>query len=127
MAIIHVTTDGDVVILGNFGRLMNDPRHVDAARDVRQLLEDGRRGFVLDLKNLREIGDAGLGLLTTITRLIRQYDGEAVLANVHKETERFLDEMRMDAYWEIFERDRDAVNYFKNLDPNARTDPPGRP
>ncbi len=110
---ININYHGEVVILSNFARLMNDPRHVDAARDVRELLEEGRREFVLDLNNLREIGDAGLGLLTTLTRLIRKDEGEVVLANVRKEMIHFLDEMRMDAYWEIFDTEQEALDYFK--------------
>ena len=112
---INVKYEGEVVILSNFARLMNDPRHVDATRDVRELLEEGRREFVLDMRYLREIGDAGLGLLTTITRLIRKHDGEAVLANVRKETMHFLDEMRLDAYWEIFDDEKEAVEYYKEI------------
>jgi len=111
---INVSYQGDVVILSNFARLMNDPRHIDATRDVRELLEEGRREFVLDLNGLREIGDAGLGLLTTISRLIRKHEGEVVLANVRKETMHYLDEMRMDAYWEIFDNDQEALDYFKD-------------
>ncbi len=110
---INVTYEGDVLILSNFARLMNDPRHFDAARDVRKLLEEGHRKFVLDLRNLREIGDTSLGLLTTLTRLIRQYEGDVVLANIRKETMQYLDEMRMDAYWEIFESNTEVAEYFK--------------
>lgn len=110
---INVNYEGDVLILSNFARLMNDPRHFDAVRDVRELLDQGHRKFVLDLKNLREIADAGLGLLTTLTRLIRQHSGDAVLSNVRKEAMQYLDEMRMDAYWEIFESDTEATDYFK--------------
>ena len=113
---INVNYRGEVVILSNFARLMNDPRHVDTSRDVRELLEDSRREFVLDLSNLREIGDAGLGLLTTLTRLIRKYEGDVVLANVSKEMIHYLDEMRMDAYWEIFDNEQEALAYFKVLE-----------
>lgn len=99
---VNARVDGGVVVLSNFGRLMNDPRHVDASRDVRELLDEGHRHFVLELGGLREIGPGGLGLLTTLTRLIRRHDGDAVLARPSREVEKFLDEMRMDAYWEIF-------------------------
>jgi anti-anti-sigma regulatory factor len=102
MAITARVDDG-VVVLGNFSRLMNDPRHVDAGRDVRALLDEGHRAFVLDLSGLRDVGPAGLGLLTTITRLIRQHHGDAVLANPTREVAAYLDEMRMDAYWEAFD------------------------
>ncbi|MCA1685176.1 MAG: STAS domain-containing protein [Planctomycetia bacterium] len=109
---INVRFEADVAVLSNFGRLLNDPRHFDASRDVRAELELGRRKFVLDLVGLRDIGSAGLGLLMTLTRLIRKYDGDAVLANLGPDLEKFLDEMRMDTYWEIFKTIDEAKAYY---------------
>src|SRR5262249_3912816 len=105
---INIRDDGDVTVLSNFGRLLNDPRHFDAGRDVRGLLDEGRRKFVLDRGTLREVGATALGLLTTLTRQIRQAGGEAVLANVSRSAGRFLDEMRMDAYWDVFDSVEEA-------------------
>lgn len=110
---INIQFQGEVVVLSNFGRLLNDPRHFDASRDVRAVLDQGHREFVLDLVGLRDLGSAGLGLLTTLTRLIRQYDGgDTVLADLGPATEKFLDEMRMDSYWEMFPDVEAAVAYF---------------
>ena len=110
--------DGDVVVLSNFGRVLNDPRHFDASRDVRAELERGRRQFVLDLGGLRDLGSAGLGLLMTISRLVRRYDGDVVVANLRPDTEKFLDEMRMDTYWEFF-KDVDAAKAYYQRDAGA--------
>lgn len=109
---INARVDNGVVVLSNFGHLMNDPRHFDASRDVREYLDEGRREFVFELRGLREIGDSGLGLLTTLTRLIRKHDGEVALAGASPEVEKFLDEMRMDAYWESFRTVDEARRYL---------------
>src|SRR5207245_1412100 len=106
---VNARVDDGVVVLSNFGRLMNDPRHFDASRDVREWLDQGRRAFVLELGGLRDIGSSGLGLLTTLTRLIRRHGGDAVLARPTADVQTFLDEMRMDAYWEIFATVDEAV------------------
>jgi anti-anti-sigma factor len=107
--------DGDVVVLSNFGRLMNDPRYVDASRDVRELLDQGFKNFILDLNGVREIGSGFLGLLTTITRRIRRHDGEVVLAHLNSHMEKFVEMMQMDSYWEIFKNVEEAKEFF-NLD-----------
>src|SRR5262245_7378161 len=83
---LNIRNDGDVVVLSNFARLMNDPRYVDAGRDVRDLLDQGRRHFILDLGGVRETGSSFLGVLMTLTRQIRQHRGEAVLACLSRET-----------------------------------------
>ena len=113
---LNIHFEGSVAVLSNFGRLLNDPRHFDASRDVREELERGHREFVLDLKGLRDIGSSGLGLLMTLTRLIRRYDGDSVVANLGPEAAKLLDEMRMDGYWEIFKDIDEAVAYFRRND-----------
>jgi anti-sigma B factor antagonist len=105
---IHIRFDGEVAVLSG----MNDPRHFDASRDVGELLDQGYLRFVLDLGNVRETGPTILALLTTLTREIRQADGEAVLANVSQPMEKFLDEMRMDSYWDIFDDTEEAIAFL---------------
>jgi anti-anti-sigma factor len=100
--LVHARFVGDVAVLSNFGRLLNDPRHFDAGRDVQELLDQGYRRFVLELGGIREMGPTGIGLLTTLTRLVRRSGGEAVLANPSPRMEQIIDAMKMDAYWEVF-------------------------
>lgn len=110
---INVRYENELVILSNFGPLMNDPRHVDASKDVREELDEGRRKFVMDLGGVRDLGSAGLGLLMTLTRLIRRFDGDAVLVNLSVDSEKLLDEMRMDTYWEIFPNVVEAKQFYQ--------------
>ncbi len=109
---IQVRYAGEVVVLSGIGRLMNDPRHFDAARDVRELLEQGWRRFVLELGGVRETGPTVLGLLTTLTRLVRNEGGELVLANVARPVEEFLESMRMDSYWDMFSDAHEAADFL---------------
>ena len=110
---IHVRFAGEVAVLSGIGRLMNDPRHFDAARDVRELLDQGYLRFVLEMGEVRETGPTILGLLTTLIRSIRNADGEAVLANVRPQVEKFFDEMRMDAYWDMFDDAESAIAFLE--------------
>jgi anti-sigma B factor antagonist len=98
---LNVRFDGPVAILSNIARLMNDPRHFDAGREVEALLADGYRSFVIELREVGTIGPAGLGLLTTLTRMVRKEGGEVVLAGLRRGLEAYLEEMRMDTYWDV--------------------------
>jgi anti-sigma B factor antagonist len=100
--VLNVSLEGDVAILSNFGGLLNDPRHFDAGRDIRELLDQGIRKFVLEMANIREIGDTALGLLMTLTRQIQRAKGEIVLAKPGKGVVEFLTEMQMEDDWDIF-------------------------
>src|SRR5437763_326570 len=83
-----------------------------AAGDGADLVERGYRGFVLEVGGVRDTGATVLGLLTTITRMVRREGGEAVLANVTPPMEKFLDTMQMDAYWDVFEDAEEAAAFL---------------
>lgn len=100
--VLNIRMDGDVAILSSFARLMNDPRYVDASRDVHDLVERGVRKFVIELAGVRETGPSLLGILMTITREIRKHRGEAVIARPSPAMESYLAEMQMDEFWDVF-------------------------
>jgi anti-sigma B factor antagonist len=110
--ILHVRYDGGVAILSNLGRAMNDPRYVDAAREVEGLLDEGCREFVLEMREVREAGAPLLGVLMTLTRRIRGDRGEIVLAGVPKAMARYLAEMQMEEYWDRFQTVDEAKASF---------------
>jgi anti-sigma B factor antagonist len=109
---LNIRVDGDIVILSNFGRLMSDPRYVDASRDASDMVDQGFQKFILDLGGFRETGASFVGLLTTMTRRIRQQGGGAVLAHLSNDTERFINDMRMDDYWDIFTTVEEASRFL---------------
>jgi anti-anti-sigma factor len=109
---LNIRFEGPIAILSNFARLMNDPRYVDAARDVQELLDQGYRNYILELAGVRETGSSFLGVLMTITREIRQRGGEAVLARPSKDVEKYLIMMQMDEYWDIFGSVEEAERFF---------------
>ena len=109
---MNVRIDGGLAVLSNIGRLMNDPRHFDAGRDVEDLLNQGIAAFVIELREVGALGPSGLGLLTTLTRAVRREGGELVLASVRPALAEHLEEMRMDTFWDVFPSVQDARAFF---------------
>ncbi len=109
---LNVLFEGDVAVLSNFSRLMNDPRYVDAGKDVQQLVEQHHKKFVLDLGNVRDTGSSFLGLLMTVTRRIQRHGGEVVLAHLSRQTEEMLKSMQMEDFWDVFPSVKEAVASF---------------
>ena len=110
---LNILIEGDVVVLSNFSRLMNDPRYVDAGSDIQDVLEQGYQKFVLDLGNVRETGSSFLGLLMTITRRIQRRGGDVALAHLSREVEELLDTMQMEDFWDVFPNVKDAIESFR--------------
>ncbi len=96
---------------------MNDPRHFDAGLEVRDLLDQGVRKFILEMANVRELGGTALGLLVTLTRQIRQAGGQVVLARPGRAVIASIESMRMDDYWDTAA----SVEEAKRLLPQSRT------
>ena len=111
--LLNVRIEGNVAILSNFGGLINDPRHFEAGRQVQELLDQGFRKFILEMANLREIGDVALGLMMTLSRQIQQARGELILARPGKGVLEFLAEMRMEDYWTIADTVDDALKMLR--------------
>jgi anti-anti-sigma regulatory factor len=109
---LHVRFEGDVAILSNLGRSMNDPRYPDAAREVRALLDEGYRKFVLELRGVQETGSPLLGVMITLTREIRQQGGEIVLAGVGRGLAGGLEEMQLQEYWSVYRHAEEARRSF---------------
>jgi anti-sigma B factor antagonist len=110
---MNIRVSGTLLVLSNFGRLMNDPRHFDAARAVKDRLDEGHRWFALELGDVTELGSSGVGLLMTITRLVRQNRGEVVVVGPSRAMERIIEEMRLDTYWDVFDSVEEADAYFR--------------
>lgn len=113
---LNIRVEDDVTILSNFSRLMNDPRHVDAARDVQDRLDQGERNFVMEMNGVHETGAAFLGLLMTITRAVRRDRGDVVLARPSPAIRRMVEEMHMDDYWDVFDTLEEALAYYHRHD-----------
>lgn len=111
--VLHVRIDGGVAILSGLARLMNDPRYTDAVLDVDDLLDQGHRGFVLELRDVRETGAPMLGVLMTLTRRARQAGGEVVLAHPSRSVRQMLEDMRMDDFWDVFDEVPEAASFLR--------------
>ena len=116
---LNIRLEGDVAILSNFARLMNDPRYVDAARDVQAILYEGIRNYVIELAGVRETGDSFLGVLMTITREIRRDGGEVALAHCSRDVENCIAMMQLDDYWDVFATVDEARRFFHRSGENG--------
>ena len=73
---------GEVAVVHASGKLMGGPES-DALRDeVKRLLEDGVRRFVINLKGVPWINSTGLGALMSVYTSIQREDGGLKLCHV---------------------------------------------
>lgn len=111
---LHARIDGEVVVLSGLARLMNDPRYTSAVLEIDDLLDQGYRSYVLELRDVRETGAPMLGVLMTLTRHIRNSGGEILLAHPSRSVASLLAEMDMEEFWDVFGNVSEAVGFFRH-------------
>jgi anti-sigma B factor antagonist len=108
MALIIKRRDvSDIVVLDLVGRLwaLDLP-----LRDlVNEILIGGRHNFVLNLAGVDYIDSSGLGQLISIWTSIRSRGGDMTILNPAKRVQHLFDVTRLNAVFEICERETDAV------------------
>ncbi len=112
---LNLRIDGDVAVLSNVARLMNDPRYSTSARDLEPLLGQGIRLFAIELANVNDTGSALVGLLMTLSRRIRAAGGDVVLVRCSPAIKNYLEEMQLDAYWEMLPALDEVHTYFDRV------------
>ena len=108
MALIIKRRDvSDIVVLDLVGRLWAlDLRLRDL---VNEILIGGRHNFVLNLAGVDYIDSSGLGQLISIWTSIRSRSGDMTILNPTKRVQHLFDVTRLNAVFEICERETDAV------------------
>jgi len=97
----------DVVVLGLVGRLwiLDLP-----LRDrINELLRDGHRRFVLNIAGVDYCDSSGLGQMISIWTSIRNKNGHMTILNPAKRVQRLFEITKLNAIFEIFEDERNAV------------------
>ena len=81
---MKVKTDmqGDVAVVHVSGKLMGGPESENLRNEVKTLLEDGVRKFVINLKGVPWINSTGLGALMSVYTSVQRAEGALALCHV---------------------------------------------
>lgn len=79
---IKADVHGDVVVLNLSGNLMGGPESEAMRGEVKKLLDDGTRKFVVNMKGVPWINSTGLGALMAVYASIQRAEGGLRLCHV---------------------------------------------
>ncbi len=92
--------DRGVMVLALQGDL-DATTSADLAQSMDQLLQDGRRRFVLDLEQVKFVDSAGLSMLVRCLKRARGEGGELSLAGLQGAVKRTFELTRLDRSFDI--------------------------
>lgn len=103
---------GDVTVLDLQGRLVFDEGDAELRDRINELLTQGRRKIVVNLRDVTYIDSCGLGALIAKYVSVRQQGGNVKLLHLSSRSHRVIDISGLQNVFEVFDSEDDAITSF---------------
>ncbi len=103
---------GEVSVLILSGELTLDDGDIAFGRYVDQMIEAGRRQFVIDLSGVNYIDSAGVGMLVAESKRVTQHGGAMRLARLTARSHHLLAMLKLKFVFEVYNDVDAAVRSF---------------
>ena len=111
------------VVLELQGKLTGGPEAEQIRATFKELVNDGKRHIIVNLRKVDWINSTGLGILISGYTSVRKAGGDLVLCNVGDRIDSILYVTKLNLLFHAFESDADAADYLKRV---ALDQTPGR-
>jgi anti-sigma B factor antagonist len=101
-----------IFILDLKGRLVLGPEDLAVRQRLQTLLDAGRHNVIVNLKEVSDIDSTGLGTLVTCALRFRDSGGKLVLLHLSDSQARLPDILKLNAVFESYQNEVQAVNSF---------------
>jgi anti-sigma B factor antagonist len=101
-----------IFILGLKGRLVLGPEDLALRQWLQALLDAGQSNIIVDLKEVSDIDSTGLGTLVNCALKFRDSGGKLVLLHLGESKGRLPDILKLNAVFETYRDELEAVNSF---------------
>lgn len=108
---LHVSRDGDVVIVEIEGQLIVSNRQ-ELKQRVLDEAEGGARKIVVDFAKTGYIDSAGLGVLVSLAKRLRELGGDIRLANLNDDLQTLFELTKLDTLFQIAATREHALESF---------------
>lgn len=103
----------DVVIMDLGGRITIGEGTLVLRNQIRRMLDDGDRKFLLNLADVNYIDSSGLGELVTSFTTVRNQDGQLKLLNLTRRVQDLLQITKLLTVFEVFNSEAEALKSMK--------------
>lgn len=84
--------------------------------EVKNILQKGNLGFVIDLNQVKYLNSSGINLLISILTIIRNEEGDLVLASISQKIKNLLIITKLNSIFNVEDNVDDAINFLKAED-----------
>ncbi|MFO7654700.1 MAG: STAS domain-containing protein [Candidatus Krumholzibacteriia bacterium] len=100
---------GDLVVLTLSGKVMGGPDFEKFHADVKNLVEEGHRRFLLDFSKVDWINSTGIGIMVSAFHSIKAAEGRMVICGANKRVRGIYYVSKLDQIFETFDSCDEAM------------------
>jgi anti-sigma B factor antagonist len=110
---VKTQMEGEVAVVHVSGKLMGGPESDNLRSEVKQLIEDGTRKFVINLHGVPWINSTGLGALMSVYTSVQRSEGSLKLCNVSDRIQSLFMITKLLTIFDTYPSEQEAVEAFK--------------
>ena len=110
---VKTQMEGDVAVVHVSGKLMGGPESENLRDEVKKLIEDGVRKFVVNLRGVPWINSTGLGALMAVYTSIQRSEGALKLCHVSDRIESLFMITKLLTIFDTYHSEEEALQSFK--------------
>ncbi len=107
----NISTEGEVTVVDVDGQLIVGNRQ-ELKQKVLDELEAGRRKFLVDFTNTGYIDSSGLGVLVSLSKKVREQDGELRLSSLNEDLRTLFELTKLDTLFRIADSREEGLSDF---------------
>ena len=100
------------IVIRLSGKLVGSPDAADFYAKLKESIEQGKRNFVVNMKDVPWISSSGLGMLVSGLTTVRREKGDMVMAEVSDKTRSLFALAQLDKIFEHYDTVKEAINRF---------------
>jgi anti-sigma B factor antagonist len=104
--------EGDVAIISVSGKLMGGPESDALRNEVKNLIDDGKKSFVVNLKGVPWINSTGLGALMAVYTSIQRSEGVLRLCHVSDRIQSLFMITKLLTIFDTYPTENEAIESF---------------
>lgn len=109
---VKTRMEGDVAVISVSGKLMGGPESDALRNEVKNLIDDGSRKFVVNLKGVPWINSTGLGALMAVYTSIQRSEGVLKLCHVSDRIQSLFMITKLLTIFDTYPTEDEAIESF---------------
>ena len=109
---VKTRMEGDVAIISVSGKLMGGPESDTLRNEIKNLIDDGSKKFVVDLKGVPWINSTGLGALMAVYTSIQRSEGVLKLCHVSDRIQSLFMITKLLTIFDTYPSESEAIESF---------------